>query len=161
MQNIITNNLGEKITPFQIGLSDKTELTNLNMNFFSPGLSHHTVGDEALDHTTLKPIKSKFRQGIFSTTLDEICFNWDLPIPSYIKIDVDGIEQKIISKSTKVLSSPLVKSVLIEINENRAEDKTIIQNMTDLEFKFDKDQVNEAKRKTGAHKGYAEYLFYR
>lgn len=161
MQNIITNNLQDLITPFQLGLSDKTELTNLNMNFFSAGMSHHTVGQTALDHSNLQPINSKIRQGIFSTTLDEICFKWGLPIPTYIKIDVDGIEHKIISKSTQVLSSSIVKSLLIEINENREEDKEIIKIITDLNFKYDKSQVNKAKRKTGAHKGYAEYLFYK
>ena len=124
-------------------------------------MSHHTVGEEALDHTSLKPIKSKFKQGIFSTTLDDICFRWGIPIPTYIKIDVDGIEQKIISNSTKVLSSSKVKSVLIEINENRDEDKQIIVIMHKLGFKFDQNQVNDAIRKSGAHKGYAEYLFYK
>jgi len=161
MQNIITNDLNDIITPFQIGLSDKTELTNLNINFFSAGMSHHTVGEEALDHTSLKPIKSKFKQGIFSTTLDEICFKWGLPLPTYIKIDVDGIEHKIISNSTKVLSSPEVKSVLIEINENRDEDRQIIKIMHKLGFKFNQGQVNDSMRKSGTHKGYAEYLFYK
>ena len=161
MQNIITNDLTDIITPFQIGLSDKTELTNLNINFFSAGMSHHTVGEEALDHTSLKPIKSKFKQGIFSTTLDEICFKWGLPLPTYIKIDVDGIEHKIISNSTKVLSSPEVKSVLIEINENRDEDRQIIKIMQKLRFKFNQGQVNDSMRKSGTHKGYAEYLFYK
>ena len=131
------------------------------MNFFSAGMSHHTVGEEALDHNSLKPIKSKFKQGIFSTTLDEICFKWGLPLPAHIKIDVDGIEQKIISHSTKVLSSPKVKSVLIEINDNRDEDKQIIKIMQKLGFKFNQDQVNDSMRKSGAHKGYAEYLFYK
>ena len=161
MQNIISNDLNQVISPFQIGLSNKTELTNLNLNFFSAGLSHHTVGDSALDHSNLQPIKSKYQQGIFSTTLDELCFKWKLPIPTYVKIDVDGIENKIISKSNRVLSSSELKSVLIEINENRIQDQKIIETMKNYDFKFDIDQVEKAKRKSGPHKGYAEYLFYK
>lgn len=161
MQNIITNNLNGIVMPYQIGLSDKTELTNLNLNYFAAGLSHHTVGLDALDHTNLKPIESKYKQGIFSTTIDDICSKWNIPIPSHIKIDVDGIEHKIISQSIKTLSSPEVKSVLVEINENRTEDKDIIKTMKDNKFSYDINQVNEARRKTGAHEGYAEYLFYK
>ena len=55
----------------------------------------------------------------------------------------------------------LIKSVLIEINQNRIEDKKIINTMKDFKFNFDKDQVNESTRKTGPHEGYAEYLFYK
>ena len=161
MQNIITNNLSEMVLPFQIGISNKTELTNLNLNNFSAGLSHHTVGENALDHASLKPIGSKYKQGIFSTTLDDLCSKWKIDIPTYIKIDVDGIESKIISKSINVLSSQLLKSVLIEINENREEDKKIIKTMKSLKFQYDTSQVNEARRKSGPHEGYAEYLFYR
>ena len=109
----------------------------------------------------MKPIESKYKQGIFSTTIDDICSKWNIPIPSHIKIDVDGIEHKIISQSIKTLSSPEVKSVLIEINENRTEDKDIIKTMKDNKFSYDINQVNEARRKTGAHEGYAEYLFYK
>ena len=161
MQNIITNELTDIIIPFQIGISDKTELTNLNLNSFAAGLSHHTVGENALNETDLKPIKSKYKQGLFSSTLDDLCFKWGLPIPSYIKIDVDGIENKIISKSDKILSSSLLKSVLIEINENRVQDKKIIEIMKKFKFKYDLNQVQNSKRKTGPHKGYAEYLFYK
>ena len=84
-----------------------------------------------------------------------------MPLPTYIKIDVDGIESKIISKSKKVLSSSVLKSVLIEINENRIEDKKIIKIMKEFKFKYDLNQVEDSKRKSGPHKGYAEYLFYR
>ena len=158
MQNIIINNLSELVIPFQIGISDKTELTNLNLNNFAAGLSHHTVGENALDHSSLKPIASKYKQGVFSTTLDDLCSRWKIETPTYIKIDVDGIESKIISKSINVLSSKLLKSVLIEINENREEDKQIIKTMKSLKFQYDNSQVNDARRKSGPHEGYAEYL---
>ncbi len=161
MQNIITNNLNDLIMPFQIGISDKTELTKLNLNNFSAGLSHHTVGENALDHNNLQPIVSKYKQGIFSTTLDDLCEKWKFQIPSYLKIDVDGIESKIISRSSKLLSSPLLKSILVEINANREEDKKIIKIMKNFKFQYDVSQVNDSMRKSGPHKGYAEYLFYR
>ena len=57
--------------------------------------------------------------------------------------------------------STTLKSVLIEINENRIEDKKIIKIMKEFKFKYDLNQVEGSKRKSGPHKGYAEYLFYR
>ena len=161
MSNIITNNINKFVSPYQIGISNKTEFTNLNLNNFSPGLSHHTVGENALDDTNLKPIYSRFKQGIFSTTLDDLCFKWKFPIPSYIKIDVDGIEYKIIEESEKTLGSPKLQSVLIEINENRIEDRKIIDTLKKNKFQYDKNQVKNSIRKSGTHEGYSEYLFYK
>ncbi len=161
MENIILNRLTDKVMPYPIGLSDKTELTKLNLSQFTVGGSHHTVGLNAVDHTTLKPIETHFRQGIFSTTLDDLVFKWKFKMPNYIKIDVDGIEHKIITGSNKILNDKLLKSVLIEINESRQEDRYIIKTMTKNGFKFDEAQINKTRRKDGPHKDYVEYLFYR
>ena len=161
MQNIIANNLIDKVTAFQIGISNKTEFTKLHLSNFIPGQSHHTVGNTALDHENLKPIESNIKQGIFSTTLDDICSKWGFPKPTYIKIDVDGIEHKIIEESKNTLLSDTLKSILIEINENRNEDNEIIKSLNKLGFKYDKEQVEKARRKSGEHIGYAEYLFYK
>ena len=54
-----------------------------------------------------------------------------------------------------------MKSILIEINSNRKEDLNIIKTLSKFDFKYDKSQVDLATRKSGPHKGYAEYLFYR
>ena len=161
MKNIADNNLIDLITPFPIGISDKTELSKLNISKFDAGSSHHTVGDNLLDHNKLEVITSSLTQGIFSTTIDDLCFVWKLPIPSYLKIDVDGIEGKIINESKKILSSSNLESILIEINENRQQDISIINTLKKFGFHFDKDQVSKARRKSGPHKGYAEYLFYK
>ena len=159
MNNIDQNNLSDFITPYPIGLSDITELSKLQISKFEAGSSHHTVGENLLDHKNLEAISNNFSQGIFSTTIDDLCFRWKLPIPSYLKIDVDGIESKIIEESKKTLSSSDLESVLIEINENREQDTVIINTLNKLGFSYDKDQVNKARRESGPHKGYAEYLF--
>ena len=54
-----------------------------------------------------------------------------------------------------------LKSVLIEINPNREKDKIILNTMLDFGFKYNQNQVENAKRKSGMHEGYAEYLFYK
>jgi len=161
MQNIALNNLNNLIVPFPLGISDKTELTKLHISSFEAGSSHHTVGKSLLNHKNLEAISNNFSQGIFSTTLDDLCFNWNIPIPSYLKIDVDGIESKIIEKAKKTLSSPNLESVLIEINENREQDFSIIKSLRKIGFKYDQKQVDDARRKSGPHEGYAEYLFYK
>jgi len=159
MENVILNNLGEKIYSYPIGISDQTSITSLYLNTFAKGQSHHMIG-ESLDHNLNKQ-SSKFKQGIFSTTLEDLITRWKFPAPNYLKIDVDGIEYKIIEKSKMLLKNKELNSILIEINPNREKDQEIINTLLYYDFIFDKKQVNKSTRKDGVHKGYAEYLFYK
>jgi len=159
MENIILNNLMEYIIPYPIGISDTTELTSLYLSQFGKAQSHHMVKESL--NANLEKKETKFKQGIFTTSLNKLITKWDLPIPNYLKIDVDGIEYKIIEKSDFLLEKKELESILIEINSNRKEDKKIIQKLLSYDFTFDKSQVELSTRNSGSHKGYAEYLFYR
>ena len=159
MENILLNNLNKHISPFPIGISNETELTSLYLSSYEKGGSHHML-KESLDHN-LEKKNSNFKQGIFSTTINDLIQKWNFPIPNYLKIDVDGIEYKIIEESDIVLKDKNLKSILIEINSNRKEDLDIIKKLKNYNFIYDKSQVDLATRKSGNHKGYAEYLFHR
>ena len=158
-ENIFNNDLVDFITPYPIGISDKNKLTNLFISKFEKGGSHHMV-DESLDHN-LREKNKGFHQGIFTTTLNDLINKWDLPKPNYLKIDVDGIENKIIAKSEDLLSSTDLQSILIEINPNRDSDKEIILKLQKFGFNYDQSQVDLSTRKSGKHMGYAEYLFFK
>ena len=49
------------------------------------------------------------------TTLDRLCFEHGFPVPQHIKIDVDGIEDRILEGGQKVLAHPAFRTLLIEI----------------------------------------------
>ena len=49
-------------------------------------------------------------------TIDHIWNEFNLPIPNHIKIDVDGIEEKILYGGKSILSSSKVHSVLVEVS---------------------------------------------
>ena len=158
-QNIYLNNLSKQVTAYPFGISNINSITKLNLSKWIKGGSHSTVG-EKLDHN-LKEFNPVFEQGTLSITLDELINKYQLPVPNYLKIDVDGIEYKIIESSQDTLKNKKLESVLIEINAQRKEDGKIIETLEKKGFKYNKEQVKSATRKTGAHKGYAEYLFYR
>ncbi len=159
IENIMYNNLMDRINAYPIAIGDTSGFTSLYLSQFETGSSHHMV-DRQLDHN-LKEIDYKNKQGIFKSSLDELVQNWRFPMPNYLKIDVDGIENVIIKNSTFLLKSTQLESVLIEINRNRDEDKEIISILESMGFKYDKKQVEDSTRKSGSHKGYAEFLFYK
>ena len=96
-----------------------------------------------------------------STTLDELVSIGVVPVPTYIRIDVDGFEHKVIHGSRQTLSEPAVKTLLIEINPAVAEHMEMIEELGKFGFEYDPEQVEGSRRKEGPFKGLAEYVFRR
>ena len=65
-----------------------------------------------------------------SISLDECISYFEMPQPDYIKIDVDGIEDKIVEGAKKTLTEGKLETVLIELvdgDDDRA--KSVLHNM--------------------------------
>jgi len=123
VRNISANKCEECMFPFNIAISDKSKVDYFNYSSLETGTAVHAFG-EAVD-----PSGNKFtpvmRQLLFSFTIDELVYKYNLPVPNHLKIDVDGIEEKILLGAEEVLSSKYLKTVLIEVNESDNE-KTIV-----------------------------------
>jgi FkbM family methyltransferase len=158
-KNIMSNKLDDKIVAYCVALSDSIGFSKLYLSEFIMGGSCHNFG-EAIDFK-YEPLRSKFQQGCLSSTLDNLVTTGVIPIPQHIKIDVDGIEPKVISGARNTLSNSEVKSVLIEINTNLDEHREMVGFMTDAGFGFSQDQVAKAQRKDGVFKGIGNYVFRR
>lgn len=114
-QNILLNDCQEKIIPFNVALSDKTNLFSFNYSDINPGAAGHSLKESITENgKNFKPI---FIQPILSYRLDDLIKQFSLDLPNLIKIDVDGAELNIIKGAENTLSNPFLRSVLIEINE--------------------------------------------
>jgi hypothetical protein len=85
----------------------------------------------------------------------------NLPVPTQIKIDVDGIEHKVLAGAHETLRNPILKSVLVELNTNLDSHRRIIDDMSALGFSLSNDQVNAAIRNKGRFKGVGNHIFRR
>jgi FkbM family methyltransferase len=54
-------------------------------------------------------------QYVIKERLDDVINRFNLPIPNYLKIDVDGAEKDVVYGSEKTLKDKNVKSLLIEL----------------------------------------------
>ena len=85
----------------------------MNEQEFKEGWSMNTYG-KAKDFEG-KEFKPTQKYNIFGLSIDYLIENNILEVPNYIKIDVDGIENKIIAEAKKTLSNTILESVLIEM----------------------------------------------
>jgi len=108
--NAMLNEL-ERVTPYCLALADKEGFDLLYLTSTNPGDSQHNLGAK-------NPIfqrECNGTQGIFASTLDRLCSEHGFPIPQHIKIDVDGLEDRILEGAQMVLTHPEFRSLLIEI----------------------------------------------
>jgi transketolase len=131
---VFLNNCQASIVPLQIALSDHTCVDVLNYSNLTPGGALHALG-EAIDYKgeTFQPV---LEQPVLTFALDDLIKHFSLPIPNHIKIDVDGIELKILRGAEEALSHPLVKSVLLEVEEGDRESERIVEFLQDKGLKF-------------------------
>lgn len=131
-RNIITNGCQESITALQIALSDETSLGTFNYNNLVPGGALHAFGD-AVDckGEAFSPV---FRQRVLSFRIDDLIRQFRLPVPNHLKIDVDGIEHKILIGAGDVIRDPALKSVILELEEGSAEANAIVKLMSEVGF---------------------------
>lgn len=158
-RNIFENDLGSRVKAFCAALSDKQEFGNLFLSNFEEGGSCHSFGEEVDFH--LKPRPSKFPQGCFSFKLDDLVQKGAIPVPNHIKIDVDGIEHKVLAGAADTLNKSAVKSVLVELNTHLEQHRDLINEMIGLGFSLTPGQVEAAIRKEGPFEGIGNHIFRR
>jgi FkbM family methyltransferase len=158
-QNIASNRLGESVIAYPLALSDETAARPLFLSGFTAGGSCHSFGEDV--GFDLKPRGHAFAQGSFSITIDQLVKSGALPIPDYIKIDVDGFEHKVIQGAEQTLANPQVKGLLIELNTHLPEHTAVITRLRAQGFTHDAAQAQQALRKSGAFEGVGEFIFER
>lgn len=138
-----------------IGLSDEFKADWLYLSQYLPGGSCHTFGSD-IDHRLEKrerPV-GPLRQGCIAMPLDNLNVKAD-----HIKVDVDGLEYKVVAGAVKTIAN--AKSVLLEINQNLEEHQRLVQYMQDVGFYYDAEQVESARRKEGTFKNCGNFIFRR
>ena len=121
-RNIILNNLEEKVSVLTMGVGDAKETLNFTTN--------NTVMN------TVSLTENSNTVKIEVDTLDSILENQN---PSFIKIDVEGYEFKVLKGASHVLQQPQLKYLLVEFNNSGAKfnlkDEDVFELITQNGFK--------------------------
>jgi len=153
VKNMLLN--GIEPNAYCLAISDEEKAGLLYGGKKEAGGACHSFGEQV--GYDLAPRQAGFTQGCFGMPLDKMIEN-GLPHPHHLKIDVDGFEFKVIKGATNILANGL-KSILVEVNTNLDEHNEMVRHLCELGFTYDEAQVENAKRKDGAFKGVAEYVF--
>ncbi len=120
-KNIQINDISTNTVAYNFALSDKESVDKLKIPYNTPGSAFTTFGNNKERYPTI------FEQGCIGMTLDDIVSKHGLPVPDYLKIDVDGIEAKIIRGAQNLIRNSALRSILIELDDNLESDQQWIK----------------------------------
>jgi len=118
-RNIEINRMDDRISAYCIAFNDGTKLDMFFMENTELGGALNSFG-EAIDFQG-KPFVASLKQAMIGFSVDDFIKQFNPPFPNHIKIDVDGIEDKIVNGSKETLADSRLKSVLVELDTERKE----------------------------------------
>jgi FkbM family methyltransferase len=133
-QNIFLNSLGDRIQCLAIALADRSGVDYMYLSRFRAGESMHAFGDP-LDWQQ-RPFTPSFQQGIVGFSLDAFLEFQPNPFPTHIKIDVDGIEAKVVRGAARTLRDRRLQSLLVEFDAASADDRAAITEIERAGFRL-------------------------
>jgi FkbM family methyltransferase len=116
-RNIEINRLEEKILALGIAFNDVTQLDYFYMGNTEIGSALHSFS-QATDWKG-ESFSPKFKQGMVGFAIDDFVESFDPKFPTHIKIDVDGIENKIVEGGRKTIADSRLQSMLVELDESQ------------------------------------------
>ena len=130
-RNIQINDLGKKITIVPIALSNKTSV----LDFFMSKNDLHWAGAHNSIGSNTSYTGGKMTDFITSSQVtcrgEDLVKIFNLPIPTHIKIDVDGLEGDVIEGLQTMLKE--IKFILIEVDESNKTLNDRVKNMMERE----------------------------
>ena len=136
-ENIHMNNCQEKVTVLPFGLDSSSHQEKLFLKTMSYGDALHNLREP--NELVINPSGIQVNVPVFR--LDDVIKILRLPLPTKLKIDVDGIDFDVLKGSTDALKT--VNSLVIEYKPN-SETRTEIHNfLSDRGLTFDFDSVGE------------------
>ncbi len=126
-KNIELNNLDKIIQPFCLAFAEQTSIDTLFLSNSGAGHSTHSFGQEFE--------KAEHQQSVTGYSVDDFCKIFSPKLPTYIKLDVDGIEMNII-KGAEITLKDHVQSIIVEFEEEEtsASNQMIASQLQDYGF---------------------------
>ncbi len=119
-RNIQENALEDRVQAYCLALNDKNTLDQLHLR--DVGFAHSMASFATAVGSDGKTFEAAFKQRAVGLSLDSFIELFSAPCPNHLKIDVDGIEERIIDGAVRTLSNPQLKSVLVELDTSLSEE---------------------------------------
>ena len=123
-RSIGLNDAHDRVAAYCLGISDTTGATRIYLEKPGTGSSGHAMHDPV--NGPRGAFQSIDEQAVMSASIDDLASSFDLPFPNNIKVDVDGLEDRVVRGGLKTLKDPRLKSILIEVHGEGGEAERLL-----------------------------------
>lgn len=116
-RNILLNNAWGKILSYCISFSEDTSIGILDLSTTEIGGALHSFKKRETESSSQPALT--YKQGSISFSIDEFVNFFRPPLPTHVKIDVDGLELEILRGAPKTFSNKKLRSLSVELNTNQ------------------------------------------
>lgn len=177
-KNLYLNSLTGQALAYCCAMSDRAAFDVLYRSAFISGYSHHDFGENRWEGPVVNLAASpeaRPKQGCIGLSLDIFCQERKIR-PSHIKIDVDGLEPKVLKGAEWILSDrpaegPKLKTILVETDFTLPRSLDMIKFMENRGWLWSWEQVSvnreevmskeTLEERMKAHKGGANIIYFR
>jgi FkbM family methyltransferase len=151
-KNIFLNDLNGQVLAYCLALSDINKVDQLLLSDFGYGISYHDfqenswTGDKQFSPDWFVSRDNRKPQGCIGMRLDSLLED-GLPVPDHVKIDVDGLEHRVIGGMRGLLQRPELKTVLLEVNFDAPANLALIDEICAMGWRFSWNQLRCARVK--------------
>jgi FkbM family methyltransferase len=135
VENIVINGVSGNCLPAIIAMSDGTSVSRLRVRYITKGGAFNMFEGAFGEGGEAEPLSFQAAQGyekhqgfeqlLFGSSVDELVGEHELPAPTHIKLDVDGLEPKIVAGAMNTIRSGSVRSILVELNTKSLADMAV------------------------------------
>ena len=115
--NIELNALDSHARAYCLAFANHTCADVLNVRSSEPGQAQCSF-EEAINDSGER-FTPRFLQGMIGYSIDDYIDRFQPDFPNHIKIDVDGIEERVVAGARKTLRDPRLKTLSVELNSTR------------------------------------------
>jgi FkbM family methyltransferase len=135
VEKIVMNGITGNCLPAIIAVTDRCEVSRLHVRYITKGGAFNMFQPASAEDAGALPESFQaaqkyeqhqgFDQLVFGCSVDELVSKHGLPAPTFIKLDVDGLEPNIVAGAMETIKAGSVRSILVELNTKSAADMAV------------------------------------
>jgi FkbM family methyltransferase len=160
-RNLYINGLTDKVNAFCAAVSDRTEIARLRVpaEANTPGGAGGVFNDEKDNFG--KAVAAVYELGALGFGIDDFLDKFDIPFPNHIKLDIDGIQGRVIAGARTTLRDARLKTAMIELQPMPKQTDFILKEMAAAGFTLDKTVASVAGEIVDINTGVTNNFFVR
>lgn len=137
-RNARLNQATDRISAFCVAMTDRTRISDLHMipDASMTGGAGSSFG-QPIDNYGME-YEPEYRLATMGFSLDDFFSIFQLPMPTHLKMDIDGPPQFVLSGGERVLSSPTLRHAMCEITPGKDSFANFVKDMKRFGFRHDR-----------------------